>query len=537
MSGTTERTRYCSRCLTTFPLDAPRCPNLGCRSMRPPNGWGELLEAGEVLDRTYRIHARLAIGGAGATYLAGELGPDGQAEVGPRVAVKVLYQQRDQGPYLRRLSTEAQILQGMNHPHIVECRGFVHRSGHSPYLVTRYEEGGSLLDHIRRVGTLPIPVAAAVGRQICQALEVAHRQGVVHRDLKPENVLLVRPVEVDEVPELRVADFGIAKVYGGVGDRLTRVGAFVGTPQYAAPEQFEGLAPEPATDVYAVGAVVYFCLAARPVADFMAELDSDSQREHLIRHLPPKLEASVGSPELRKWMEDTLASAMAVDPGDRCEITQLEGRLAAIQDQRDPGFLRKPPSVDALLPRATISKPDPTLMTLDTGFVRPILTEDVAEPTVKPPVKPPLRTVTPGERTVERQRTAKRSSSAPLGCGLVAMGGGGLAVLAALIVAWFVYAGSPRVLTSQETDPVARKDWELVAGTLGVVGVAAERACNTSQFYDLTVVVEADGSLRSLALLETPHEPTRVCLEKELKKTTFPRALKEAVTVRVKLAD
>jgi serine/threonine protein kinase len=533
MSGTTERTRYCSRCLTTFPLDAPRCPNLGCRSVRPNAGWGELLEAGEVLDRTYRIHCRLAIGGAGATYLAGELGPDGQTEVGPRVAVKVLYQQRDQGSYLRRLSTEAQILQGMNHPHIVECRGFVHRAGHSPYLVTRYEEGGSLLDHIRRVGTLPIPIAASVGRQICQALEVAHRQGVVHRDLKPENVLLVRPVAVDEEPELRVADFGIAKVYGGVGDRLTRVGAFVGTPQYAAPEQFDGLAPEPATDVYAVGAVVYFCLAARPVADLMAELDPDSQKEHLIRHLPPKLEASVGSPDLRKWMEDTLASAMAVDPGDRCEITQLEGRLASIEKQRDPGFLRKPPAGDALMPRGTISQPDPTAMTLGSGFVRPILTEDVAEPAQAPR----LRTVTPGERTVERQRPAKRSSSAPLGCGLVAMGGGGLALVAAVVVAWLVFVPGARPLSSKEADPEAKKDWELIAGTLGVVGVAAERACDAPKYFDMSIVVEPDGTLRSLELHDYPHEPTRACLEAELRKTTFPRALKEAVAVRIKLPD
>ena len=128
MAGAPERTRYCSRCLTTFPSDAQRCPNLACRAARPAAGWGELLDEGAILDRTYRIHARLAIGGAGVTYLAGELGPDGTAEVGPRVAIKVLYQQRDQGTYLRRLSTEAQILQGLNHPQIVECRGFVHRA-------------------------------------------------------------------------------------------------------------------------------------------------------------------------------------------------------------------------------------------------------------------------------------------------------------------------------------------------------------------------------------------------------------------------
>ena len=334
MSLAAPRTRYCSRCLTTFVEDGERCSNLGCRSTRPAVGWGELMESGELIDRTYRIHRRLAIGGAGVTYLAKEVAADSQ-EFGPLLAVKVLYQQRDQGPYLRRLAIEAQILQGLNHPQIVECRGFVHRSGHSPYLVTRFEAGGSLLDHLRRVGLLSPRVAAGVAMQVCDALAVAHQQGVIHRDLKPENVLLEAVVPRDEVPRIRVADFGIAKVFGGVGDRLTRVGAFIGTPQYAAPEQFEGVAPQPATDVYAVGALLYFCLTAEPVAEFMGELDPEEQREHLLRHLPPRLPSGKGNEPT--WLNDTLAAAMTPDPGDRCPIDLLAERLHTIALGKDPG--------------------------------------------------------------------------------------------------------------------------------------------------------------------------------------------------------
>ena len=333
-----QRTRYCSRCLTTFTQDVDRCPNLSCSAVRPQAGWGELMEEGETIDRTYRIRQRLAIGGAGVTYLAREIGPRGD-EVGPLVAVKVLYQQRDQGPYLRRLATEAQILQGLNHAQIVECRGFVHRTGHSPYLVTRFEAGGSLLDHVRKVGTLSIPVTANIGRQVCWALEVAHRQHVVHRDLKPENVLLVKQVSAEAIPDLKVADFGIAKVMGGVGDRLTRAGAFIGTPQYASPEQFEGLTPEPAADIYALGAMLYFCMTGRPVADFMGELDPDEMRDHLIRHLPVRLDDLSAPPHLRRWMEDTLALAMSVEPGDRCSLATLDRRLADIAGERDPGHV------------------------------------------------------------------------------------------------------------------------------------------------------------------------------------------------------
>ena len=333
MSSETPRTRYCSRCLTTFVEDLDRCPNLGCRSVRPALDWGELMEPGDLIDRTYMISKRLAIGGAGVTYLAREVDEDGK-EFGDKVAIKLLYQQRDQGPYLRRLAMEAQIIQGLHHPHIVGYMGFVHRAGHSPYLVTRYEEGGSLFDHLHRVGLLSVPVSAAIARQICSALSVAHRQSVVHRDLKPENVLLERPTAAHEVPSVRVADFGIAKVFGGVGERLTRVGAFVGTPQFAAPEQFEGLSPEPATDVYAVGALLYFCLAGRPVADFQAELDPEGLREHLIRALPPRLPDTGDPPALRRRMEELLRVAMAVEPSDRFDVGRLEAELADLATER-----------------------------------------------------------------------------------------------------------------------------------------------------------------------------------------------------------
>ena len=72
------------------------------------------------------------------------------------IALKLLFANRDSGAYLRRLATEAQILQTLHHPHIVEYLGFVHRSGQSPYLLTQFEEGGSLIDHMKRGGTMGV---------------------------------------------------------------------------------------------------------------------------------------------------------------------------------------------------------------------------------------------------------------------------------------------------------------------------------------------------------------------------------------------
>ncbi|MEC8425757.1 MAG: serine/threonine-protein kinase, partial [Myxococcota bacterium] len=252
MPEASESQHYCSRCLTTFPGDPQQCSNLACRRKRPAAGWGRIYSAGEVFDRTYRIHRMLAVGGAGVTYIARELDAD-EMETGPRLALKILLAARDQGPYVRRLATEAQIIQELDHPNIVQYLGFVHRSGHSPYLITRFEAGGSLLDHMQRVGTLSVKQAAVIGRQICRALEKGHERGIVHRDLKPENVLLSEPVAANEEPVIRVADFGIAKVTGSLGSGITRIGTFVGTPNYAAPEQFVGGAVSEMADVYSVG--------------------------------------------------------------------------------------------------------------------------------------------------------------------------------------------------------------------------------------------------------------------------------------------
>jgi serine/threonine protein kinase len=324
-----SRHAYCGRCLTTFSGDPDGCPNLACRSNRPDAGWGALLEEGDVLDRHYGVLRRLAIGGAGVTYLARELGDDGQP-VGDKLAVKVLFAQRDQGAFLRRLATEAQILLELAHPNIVTIRGFVQRAGHSPYLVTRFEEGGSLLDHLRRAGPMTIRDAAAMGVQLCEGLERAHRAGVIHRDLKPENILLTHVPARGEVPIVKLTDFGIAKVYGGFTTQLTRVGAFVGTPQYAAPEQFQSAPPTPAADVFSIAAVLQFCVTLRPVLGDIDMGDLDGTLDRLQQRVPVVLDASKGEPQDVAGFNAFLASTMGFHPDHRVPIEDATKMLADI---------------------------------------------------------------------------------------------------------------------------------------------------------------------------------------------------------------
>jgi serine/threonine-protein kinase len=523
------RTRYCGRCLATFQSDSGVCPNLQCGSRKPADGWGELIETGELIDRTYRVHRRLAVGGAGVTYLGREVADDG-AEVGPLVAIKVLFAQRDSGAYLRRLANEAQILQGIDHPNVVQCRGFVHRAGHSPYLVTRFEPGGSLLDHVLRVGPLPPHVAARVGQQICAGLAMGHKQGVIHRDLKPENVLVEDEVAADAVPSVRVADFGIAKVAGGVGGTLTRQGAFVGTPQYAAPEQFDGLPPTPATDLYAVGAIVYFCLAGRTVAPWTDEpIEFERLRDHLVAHLPVTL-GHLGGEDRSSW-EATLSMAMAVMPSDRCDLPTLEERLAAHADRRDPGP-RPSPGMPRLTPTQTIS----------IDVLAGAATEKVppggrrSSDTIMPATEKMSRGPRAEDGATERVPARERRGGTGWGCALAAAGAG-IGVLAAIGGgAWWWMNPSATTLSATDPDPRMQADWRGIAAKLGTAGVAAERACEAPPYLAIEVTVEADGRVSGARLLNYPSESVEACVARELQEVTMPREgtgrVKVAVTLR-----
>lgn len=526
------RTRYCSRCLTTFLTDVEGCPNLSCRSVRPHGGWGELLEAGDIIDRNYRILDRLAIGGAGVTYLGRELDAQ-EREVGPRLAIKLLYQQRDQGPYLRRLATEAQIIQGLNHPNIVEYQGFVHRAGHSPYLVTRYEAGGSLLDHIHRVGVLNVPVAAAVGVQVCGALAMAHAQGVIHRDLKPENVLLERRVAPEVVPSLRLADFGIAKVFGGVGERLTRVGAFVGTPQFAAPEQFEGLPPEPATDVYAAGAMLFYCLMGRPVAGYMDALEPDQQLPHLLSHLPPRLERPDLPAEQVAEMERILGRAMAPQAHDRCPMEEFARLLTALSAGAPDPAASGREAQDTVAP-PPLPPPGKRTISPDSSSNKPVK----ADP--KPPDPPPERRTVSGDRP--RPADDKPAGSSRLGCGLIFVGLSGLlalVMLGAFGIWWAGQGGGEEVilLTSKDADPERAAEWNLVAGAINQSGRNAARQCRAPLFINVDVTVDKDGHVTDLALPNYDHTPTRLCMLEQLQKQPVPRKMGGAVRVVISLVS
>jgi len=469
-------THYCGRCLTTFQSDPSSCPNLACGSEQPETGWGNVLREGDLLDRHYRVERSLAVGGAGLTYLARQVDEKGEP-IGERVAIKVLYVDRAQGGFLRRLSIEAQILQDLAHAHIVRLRGFVQRAGQEPYLVTLFEEGGSLTSHVERSGPLAPAVAAAMLRQVLLALDVAHQRGVVHRDLKPDNVLLEKVVGPTEVPHLRVADFGIAKV-AGAGENLTRVGGFVGTPEYAAPEQFEGKPPSAATDIYAAGGLLVYLLTGHPPFTFSSRRDLDATYAELLAQLPPAIEryGVRAAPDELVLVANVLTHTLVADPQERWTVSRILKELAplvgshtgevslnltASETLADPGMY----GGDAPAPtpaRRVPTAPPP----LPPGVRRPAAPAPTPipapAPVLEPPpapvvVPPPAPVVAPepevdeeDERTEEKERAVeatpapRRSRARLAGCmglsviGALAIGGSALAVLgmALVVLGW-----------------------------------------------------------------------------------------------------
>ena len=398
----------------------------------------------------------------------------------------------------------------------------------------RFEAGGSLLDHVRRVGVLPPRAAAGVAMQVCDALAVAHRQGVIHRDLKPENVLIEQEVPRTTVPQIRVADFGIAKVFGGVGDRLTRVGAFIGTPQYAAPEQFDGMAPEPATDVYAVGALLYFCVTLRPVAEFMGELDFEEQREHLVRHLPPVV-TDVDAPEVL-WINETLAAAMTPDPGDRLAIDVLAERLHKIALGNDPGRLVAPAPMPPRSAGAGGETPAARAVgTISSQSKLPAGGRASSPGLSKDRPRPPVTAHTGGSLTFTRtgeRGGATTAAKTSAGCAAVLVFSGVALALAA--GAWWALT-QPVQLTGGDADPARVADWQGIAFELGERGAAAERACATDPYLSIEVIVDGAGHVESARLLNYPYEPARACIERELRRATFPRKGSARVRVAVQM--
>ncbi len=180
-----------------------------------------------------------------------------QATLNRVVALKMLHGAARTDPkQLARFRTEVQAVARLSHPNFVQIYEIGERDG-LPYFLMEYVSGGSLERKLRS-GPLPVRQAAQVVETLARAMSVAHAHGIVHRDIKPANILLT----LDGQP--KITDFGLAKIISGQDAGLSKTGGIVGTPSYMAPEQAEGGAAGPSSDIYSLGATLYELLTGRP---------------------------------------------------------------------------------------------------------------------------------------------------------------------------------------------------------------------------------------------------------------------------------
>ena len=258
----------------------------------------------EALAARYRIEREVGRGGMAVIFLARDLRHDRP------VAIKVLRPELAGVLGPARFLREIQVAARLIHPHILPMLDSGEADG-LLYYTMPFVEGDTLRQRLEREKQLPLGDSLRIAREVADALDYAHRQGIVHRDIKPENVLFAAGHAV-------VADFGIAHAMEAAGGgKLTTTGVVLGTPAYLSPEQAAGShALDARTDQYALGCVVYEMLAGQP--PFTGPTAESLMHQHL--NVPARTVSEL-RPAVPAALAGTIARALAKNPADRFEST------------------------------------------------------------------------------------------------------------------------------------------------------------------------------------------------------------------------
>jgi hypothetical protein len=281
-----------------------------------------------ALGGRYWLRARLAAGGMGAVWVADD------AVLGRQVAVKVLGEAlAGDGLAAERLRREARAAARLGHPGVARVLD-LGEDGGRPYLVMELLRGESLAGRLARAGALPPAEAARVVAAAADALEAAHRAGIVHRDVKPGNVFLTRDGEV------KLLDFGIASASN---EAALTGGDLIGTAAYLAPERVLGHDATPAADVYALGVLLYELLAGRP--PFAADSRMALAMAHVHARPVPLPEAA---PSVPPSLAAACEQALAKDPAARPSAATLAALLRSTAATTPPPPTAGPTAAAAL---------------------------------------------------------------------------------------------------------------------------------------------------------------------------------------------
>jgi eukaryotic-like serine/threonine-protein kinase len=262
-----------------------------------------------ALSSRYELSDRLGSGGMSNVYRATD------RTLERTVAVKILAEHlSDDERFVARFRREALAVAKLIHPNIVQVYDTGIDEGRH-YIVMEFVDGRSGAQILQRQGPLDAETAAEIGVQACAGLDYAHRRGIIHRDVKPGNLMIVGGPVGGGPMTIKLTDFGIARALEQT--RITQVGSVVGTAAYLAPEQVRGEEATPATDVYALGVVLYQFLTGRLPYEgsTLAELAVRQQNE---RPLPPStynddVPGTLGGAVLRALEGDTARRYASAD--------------------------------------------------------------------------------------------------------------------------------------------------------------------------------------------------------------------------------
>jgi beta-lactam-binding protein with PASTA domain/predicted Ser/Thr protein kinase len=320
------------------------------------------LGAGTVVDGRYTIVKRLGSGGMADVYCAED------NQLGRRVALKVLYARfAEDDEFVERFRREASAAAGLQHQHVVSVYDRGEWEGTS-YIAMEFVDGRTLKQIITAEGPMDPVRAIEIAVQVLKAARFAHRRGVIHRDLKPHNVIVE---ENGSPPHAKVADFGIARA--GASD-MTQTGSIMGTAQYLSPEQAQGHAVTPQSDLYSIGVCLYEMLTGRIPFDGESAVTIALKQVNEAPVPPSHYNAGVPAP-----LEDAVLRALAKDPAER--FSDADAFIHALEEARAQIEAGNAPPAQHTAPFTAIAA-EPTAPTAfaPVGATAPVVEEVYTEP-------------------------------------------------------------------------------------------------------------------------------------------------------------
>ncbi len=351
---------------------------------------------GATLKGRYKIDSLLGQGGMSAVYRASD------PNLKRVVALKLIHAHLSGDPqFVSRFETEAAAVAQLRHPNIVQVYDFDHDED-TYYMVLEFIAGESLNDRLKRITQsgrqLSVPESLHILSQVCDALDYAHKRGLVHRDIKPANIML------DVQGQAILMDFGIVKILGG--ETHTATGATLGTALYMSPEQVKGVVADHRADIYSLGVTLFEMLSGKP------PFQADSVMTVMMMHMTDPV------PNLRELRSDVPAEvvaiiekAMAKEPQGRYQsAAEMASAMRALLARYEAGTVAdqpavaqpQPPSDQTYVEAPGAPAPDPPAPVRDEGTL-------VDSAPVSRPIPPPVFKSTPAP-----QQPAAQGDTGPL---------------------------------------------------------------------------------------------------------------------------